>query len=155
MNPRVPSPDEPLEIALPVRGRVTVRTFPHDGRFERDIRRAVLAVGNAASSEADLRELLQGALRAWYPRVEVRAREGLASLSEEDRVWYVMRDGQLHKAREQRDRLYAALSDARATTAESDVAVERAHATMAFASQPRARRGRTGTAAAMAEDPMQ
>jgi len=125
-----------------MRGQVTIRAFPHDGRFLRDIRRAAVAVRGAAGTEGDFLDLLQRALRAWYPRVEIRPREGLAALAEEDRVWYVMREGKVRQPREQAERLYAALSDARATTAESDVAVERARAAMDFASQPRRRRER-------------
>jgi len=138
MSPPAPGSDDRLKVPLPVTGEVIIHVFPHDARFVRDIRRAALAVRSTAASEADMRELLQRALRAWYPRIEVRVREDLASIVAEDRVWYVMRDGRAGRGRERSDRLYAAMSDARATTAEADVAVERAHATLELANRPRA-----------------
>jgi hypothetical protein len=149
----VPPREHAMTIALPVSGQVVVRLFPHDPRFARDVRRAALAVRMSAGTEKELRDLLERALRAWYPHVEVRIREDLAGLLQEDRVWYVMRDGQVGNQRELTDRLYAALSDARATTAESDLAVQRAEAALAVARQPRSRRRRATARAAGGPDP--
>jgi hypothetical protein len=153
MSQRESRPEQAMTIALPVSGKVVVRLFPHDQRFARDVRRAALAVRLSAGTEKDLRDLLERALRAWYPHVEVRIREDLVGLVQDDRVWYVMRDGQIGNRRELTDRLYAALSDARATTAESDLAVERAEAAMAIASQPRSRRRRATPRATGRVDP--
>jgi hypothetical protein len=152
MSQRESRPEQALTIGLPVAGEVVVRLFPHDRSFARDVRRAALAVRASARTEKELRDLLERALRAWYPHLQVRIREDLAGLLQEDRVWYVMRDGQIGNQRELTDRLYAALSDARAT-AESDLAVERAQAALAVARQPRSRRRRATSRAAGGPDP--
>jgi hypothetical protein len=152
----VPARHEPsdpaLRLSLPLGGKVLLRAFPHDAHFFRDIRRAALAVQSSASTEQQLLELLQSALRAWYPRLEIRPREDLAAIAQGDPLWYVMRDGRVGQGREDADRLYAVLSDARATTDEASLAVARAEAAVIFASQPRSRRARERTAAAQGDD---
>jgi hypothetical protein len=152
----VPARHEPAEpalrLSLPLGGQVLLKAFPHDAGFFRDIRRAALAVQSSASTERELLELLQSALRAWYPRLEVRPRDDLAGLSEGDRLWYVMRDGRVSGGRDEADRLYAVMSDARATTEETSLAVARAEAAIALASQPRSRRARERATAAPDDD---
>lgn len=117
--------------------QILLHAFPNDQRFARDIQRAALAVGTTAADQAEFRDLLQHALRAWYPRLEVRARDKMAAVSGDPMIWYVLRDGRVAPPRERLDRMHAALSDARATSADSERALERAEAVLAIARAPR------------------
>src|SRR5687768_4560978 len=86
---------------------IIVRVFPEDRRLADDVRRAVRAATPRERSPEDARTSLESTLRAWYPRLRIRPREDLASLSEAEHVWYVMRDGRVHAPEPRLDRLHA------------------------------------------------
>ena len=130
MEPRARAPIGSVSVRGPDDVPILLHGFPTDQRFLRDIQRASLAVASTATTDAELRDLLQRALRAWYPRAEVRPREDLASVTRDERMWYVLRDGRVEPPRERIDRMHAVLSDARATAADSERAIERAQAVL-------------------------
>jgi len=115
---------------------VTIRMFPNDARFVRDIERAVAEAGVALPEDA-LRERLQARLRAWYPMVEVRARNDLAEIEPGEHLWYAMRDGHVGRPRERVDRLHAVMSDARVTSETTRVVLDQVRDTIARAAHSR------------------
>jgi hypothetical protein len=105
---------------------IVVRVFPEDRRLAEDVRRAIGAATPREKSAEDARTTLEAALRAWYPRLRIRPREDLASLSEAEHVWYVMRDGRIHAPEPRLDRLHAALANARDVRTETGDVLTRA-----------------------------
>jgi hypothetical protein len=105
---------------------IVVRTFPEDPRMAADMRRIADDLAARASGLEDLRRTLELQLRSWYPRMTIRPREQLASLSESEHVWYAMRDGHVHPPNERLDRLHAAMADARDVRSDSAEAMHRA-----------------------------
>lgn len=105
---------------------IVVRVFPEDHRLAEDVRRAIRAATPRETSAEDTRTTLESALRAWYPRLRIRPREDLASLSEAEHVWYVMRDGRVHAPEPRLDRLHAALANARDVRTETGDVLTRA-----------------------------
>jgi hypothetical protein len=118
---------------------VVVRSFPHDERIAADVRRIALALSASVDSEAALRDRVERALRASYPRLVIRVRDELAGFDSHERVWYVIRDGRIHKPNRTLDRLYEAMGEARSTYDASVDLVGRAKASMEQASAPRRR----------------
>jgi hypothetical protein len=98
---------------------IIVRVFPEDRRLADDVRRAVRAATPRERSPEDARTSLESTLRAWYPRLRIRPREDLPSLSEAEHVWYVMRDGRVHAPEPRLDRLHAAMANARDVQSEA------------------------------------
>jgi len=131
--------DDPPSITLANDVQIVIQAFPHDTNFVRDIGRALTQVRASATSESQLLVALRGALRMWYPRIEIQPRNPLAGLIAEEHVWYALRDGRVRRANDQANRLHAAMANARQTSADSEVAVERARAAMNYANQPRSR----------------
>lgn len=149
MDPRAPGHEELLSVELPDGARIVIQPFPRERSFARDIARVLKALRGDAASEARLRMDVQDTLRSWYPRIEIQPRNALAGLIAEEHVWYALRDGRVRQASDQTNRLHAALSNARQTSVESDVAVEHARAAMDFASKPRARERREPVASSV------
>lgn len=142
MDARPRRHEESLWIGLSDGERIAIQIFPHDRGFARDVARALKAIGPSPASELDALASLRKVLRAWYPRLEIHPREALAGLAPHERLWYVLRDGRVRRADDQTNRLHAALSNARQTSADSDTAVAHARAALDFAGQPRPGRGR-------------
>lgn len=107
---------------------VRIQVFPDDPRLERDVHRIALAMAQTASDPEALRTALEHALRPWYPHIGIREQTDLASLEPAELVWYVMRDGHVGAPNEQRDRLYAALGEARDVTADAEAIVDESRA---------------------------
>ena len=105
---------------------ISVRVFPEDSRLAEDVRRAVRDATPRDQSAQAVRTSLESALRAWYPRLRIRPRDDLASLSEAEQVWYVMRDGRVHAPEPRLDRLHAAMANARDVRTESGEVLTRA-----------------------------
>ncbi|HEX5013050.1 MAG TPA: hypothetical protein VFV72_02740 [Candidatus Limnocylindrales bacterium] len=90
--------------------------FPSgDSDFRDDVERAQRHL-NPVESDADCREHLLHELRRNYRSVEIVAQDALAQFEhDQSRVWYVYRDGRVRAFDERRERLYAALANARRT----------------------------------------
>src|SRR5215207_6777855 len=119
---------------------IELRVFPDEPRLLLDVQDVVTAhVAEADGDPDQLRSTLQGALRAWYPRLEVHERTEFASLVPSDQVWYVIRDGRVRAPDRRTDRLHAALATARDRTAEADAALARSQRVIAGATTRRQR----------------
>jgi hypothetical protein len=105
---------------------VVVHAFPEDVHVADDIRRAVHEVVTPSPDLDHLRQQLEDRLRAWYPRMIIRPRESLATLSQLEHVWYAMRDGRVHAPDARLDRLHAAMANARDVKEDADTAMARA-----------------------------
>ncbi len=105
---------------------VVVHAFPEDVHVAADIRRIAAEVASRSRGLDDLRDRLEDRLRGWYPRMRIRPRETLASLSESEHVWYAMRDGRVHPPDTRLDRLHAAMAGARDVKQDSQEALARA-----------------------------
>ena len=95
MGTRNQRPAAAATIALTEGARITVHAFPNDARFIRDIATVLDEQAFSGDSAEGLPDRVRQALRAWYPQLEIRVRDDLASLSDLDRVWYVLRDGRV------------------------------------------------------------
>lgn len=106
-----------------------LRVFPSsDADFRRDVERALLELPRDLA-DAELRDLLAGAMRPWYRSIEIVIQDELGHLSlDPTRTWYVYRDGRLRPPNARRDRLYAALASARRTREASVAALDDARA---------------------------
>jgi hypothetical protein len=117
---------------------VVVRTFPEDPHVAADVLKVVSMIATPGSRPPQLLEELERGLRAWYPRMRIRPREELASLSQTEHVWYAMRDGRVHPPDSRLDRLHAAMATARDVTSDADHAIARARELVGSASAKRA-----------------
>ena len=124
-------------------GQVLVRVFPRHARLAEDVRRVALAALGSSANDEELRANLERGLRAWYPRLTVRTREGLAMIDEHDRVWYVMRDGRVPPD-PGKDRLFAALASARDRKADSEAVLARARELVEASDHSRGRKADHG-----------
>ena len=131
-----PGQSDSVWIAAPDGRRITIRPFPDEPGFMADIRRLAIAVGPSAATEAELRDLLETALRARYPRLVIRARDSLATLAGDDQVWYVLRDGRVGRPNERLSRLHPSPADARRSWEARDNVVQRAAPGFALAKRP-------------------
>lgn len=136
MGVRDPRPRSTLQ-AIAGESVVTIRVFPHDERFVRDLERVLASLSSSTLSSPRLRSRLQASLRAWYPMFEVHRRDDLADLEPDEELWYAMRDGRIGRPRERIDRLHAVMSDARLTAAKSAEDIEHVRETVARAARPR------------------
>ena len=131
---------------------IFLRIFPEEARLAEDARRAAEGLGDQASSLDELRAQLEKRLRAWYPRLAIRAREDLASLSQAEHVWYVLRDGRVHGPEPRLDRLHAAMATARDVKSDAARAIERARGTVAVAHERFMPGRRSGSGDAVGDD---
>ena len=86
-------------------GPLSARIFPADGRLAQDLRRITEQLDPTLWTPAELPVEVEARLRLSYPRLIIRRREQLASLSETEDVWYVMRDGRVDVAESNLDGL--------------------------------------------------
>jgi len=105
---------------------VVVHPFPEDAHVAADIERVATRLAAVEPRLTELREELEATLRAWYPRIAIRPREELATLSHAEHVWYAMRDGHVHTPDARLDRLHAAMATARDTREDANDAIARA-----------------------------
>jgi hypothetical protein len=133
------------------RSAVRVLVFPvDDAALRRDVEAAMRQVG-AEGTGVDRASALERRLRQWYRSLQVHQRDELGGYPDEAvTVWYVYRDGRIRRPNETRERLYAALAQARDTCGASAEAMERARVTAGVAGF----RWQRPTAATSAFDPV-
>jgi hypothetical protein len=131
------SEEMPTEVVTGDGTRIAVHVFPKSGRLRDEARRLALELASTADTEVALRKLVEQALRLWYPRVTIGVRDDLAGFERHERVWYVMRDGRIHRPNELLDRFYGAMSEARDTYDETTHIMEWARVVMEDALAPR------------------
>ena len=119
-------PSANVSFERPGRTRIVVRLFPEGAGLARDLRRAMTIVASDGLSDEAFREALERQLRVWYPKLELRAREDLATIDIGELVWYALRDGRLRAPDSTRDRFYDALATSRELTSETGAALSRA-----------------------------
>src|SRR5262245_45477743 len=115
---------------------ITVHAFPRTMSFFDDIERAWAAETDPANDDRPLSDRsasLQTLLRRWYPRVSVQQQDGTARISEHDLVWYVYREGRMHRQDDRLDALHVALHRARRTGDDNATAMEDAREAMGAA----------------------
>jgi hypothetical protein len=120
---------------------VRIQVIPPDDGVARELTRAWVRLAPDRTDVGTFRQDLQAVLRRLYPLLVLQPQDRFATVSD-DEVWYCFRDGRVRSPNDRREDLYAALADARETTANVRETMGRSLATLEQATRPRPARSR-------------